>query len=199
VAEGLHLKQVLRPADAARPTWQDLKPSPALSIVKKGPKSFVGRKFGAPVTYGVDAEIVKALAKALEAECALLKLVAPGVGGASRPAKAPGAERTSVKVAMPVPLCPLPYAPSRRPRETGRDSSPAGGSSGSGTGMRRRGRAPTRKYASQCLSLYASPCPFMPPFMPRRRGRSMPRNACPFMPPQVNSLPAMPVPLRPHK
>ena len=34
----------------------DLKPSPKLSIVKNGPKSFAGRKVGALVTDGVDAE-----------------------------------------------------------------------------------------------------------------------------------------------
>lgn len=46
VAKGLRLKDMPRPAEAARPTRQDLKPSPVLSIVKNGPKSFAGRKGG---------------------------------------------------------------------------------------------------------------------------------------------------------
>ena len=70
-----------KPADAARPTRKDLKPSPALSIIKNGPKSFAGRKVGALVTDGVDAKILAALAKALKAEGATLKLIAPEVGG----------------------------------------------------------------------------------------------------------------------
>ena len=81
VAEGLRLREMPKPADAARPTRQDLKPSPALSIVKNGPKSFAGRKVGVLVTDGVDAELLKALAEAVKAEGAMLKLVAPEVGG----------------------------------------------------------------------------------------------------------------------
>ena len=69
------------PAAAAKPTRQDLKPSPKLSIIKNGPKSFAGRKVGALVTDGVDAGVLAALEKALKAEGAMLKLVAPEVGG----------------------------------------------------------------------------------------------------------------------
>jgi catalase len=81
VAEGLRLKTMPKPADAARPTRQDLKPSPKLSILLNGPKDFAGRKVGALVTDGVDADILSALEKALKAEGAMLKLVAPHVGG----------------------------------------------------------------------------------------------------------------------
>ena len=81
VAKGLRLKEMPEPASAARPTRQDLKPSPALSIVKNGPKSFAGRKVGALVTDGVDAGVLAALGKALKAEGATLKLIAPEVGG----------------------------------------------------------------------------------------------------------------------
>ncbi len=81
VAKGLRLKEMPKPATAARPTRQDLKPSPALSIVKNGPKSFAGRKVGALVTDGVDAGVLAALGKALKSEGAMLKLVAPEVGG----------------------------------------------------------------------------------------------------------------------
>jgi catalase len=81
VAKGLRLKEMPSPATAARPTRQDLKPSPKLSIIKNGPKSFAGRKVGALVTDGVDAGVLRALGKALKAEGAMLKLVAPEVGG----------------------------------------------------------------------------------------------------------------------
>ena len=63
VAKGLRLKEMPKPADAARPTRQDLKPSPTLSILKNGPKSFAGRKVGALVTDGVDADVLAALAQ----------------------------------------------------------------------------------------------------------------------------------------
>ena len=81
VAKGLRLKEMPAPALAARPTRQDLKPSDKLSVVKNGPKSFAGRKVGALVTDGVDADVLAALAKALKAEGAMLKLIAPEIGG----------------------------------------------------------------------------------------------------------------------
>ncbi|MFO0950716.1 MAG: catalase [Isosphaeraceae bacterium] len=81
VGQGLRLKDMPPPADAARPTRTDLKPSPALSIIMNGPTSFAGRKVGALVTDGVDSGLISALRKAVEAEGAMLKLVAPEVGG----------------------------------------------------------------------------------------------------------------------
>jgi catalase len=81
VAKGLRLKEMPKPATAAKPTRQDLKPSPKLSIIKNGPKNFAGRKVGALVTDGVDAAVLAALGKALKTEGAMLKLIAPEVGG----------------------------------------------------------------------------------------------------------------------
>jgi catalase len=81
VADGLRLKQFPEAAEPARPVRQDLKKSSALSILLNGPKSFAGRKAGALVTDGVDAALVRALKDALEKEGALLKIVAPQVGG----------------------------------------------------------------------------------------------------------------------
>jgi catalase len=81
VATGLRLKDLPEPAPAAVPTRTDLEPSPALSILLNGPKSFAGRKVGALVTDGVDASLLKALKAALDKEKALLKIVAPMVGG----------------------------------------------------------------------------------------------------------------------
>src|SRR5256714_1233050 len=46
VAHGLRLKELPRPADAARPTQRHLQKSPALSIQLRGPASFKGRKVG---------------------------------------------------------------------------------------------------------------------------------------------------------
>jgi catalase len=80
VADGLGLKNMPKAADAARPT-KDLKPSPALSIQLNGPKSFKGRKVGALLTDGVDKNLLESLKRALDAEGALLEIVAPKVGG----------------------------------------------------------------------------------------------------------------------
>jgi catalase len=80
VADGLGLKEMPQPADAAKAA-KDLKKSPALSILLNGPKSFKGRKLGALVTDGVDSNILKSLKTALEKEGALLEIVAPKVGG----------------------------------------------------------------------------------------------------------------------
>ena len=80
VADGLGLREMPKAADAARPT-KDLKPSPALSILLNGPKSFKGRKVGALLTDGVDISLLESLKSALRDEGALLEIVAPKVGG----------------------------------------------------------------------------------------------------------------------
>jgi catalase len=82
VARGLGLKELPSPADAAVPTRQDLAPSPALSIIKKGPQRFEGRKLGILLTDGFDAKLVQALQKALLAEKATFEIITPTVGGA---------------------------------------------------------------------------------------------------------------------
>jgi catalase len=81
VATGLRMADLPEPAVAARPTRQDLKASDALSIIKNGPETFAGRKVGALITDGVDAKFLAALKKAVEAEGAMLKLIAPEIGG----------------------------------------------------------------------------------------------------------------------
>jgi catalase len=45
------------------------------------PKTFAGRKVGALVTDGVDRSLLEALRQALDAEGAMLEIVAPTVGG----------------------------------------------------------------------------------------------------------------------
>jgi catalase len=81
VADGLGLKEMPKPADAAKPTRQDLKKSPALSILLNGPESFKGRKVGVLVTDGVDSKILESLKSGLKKEGALIEIVAPKVGG----------------------------------------------------------------------------------------------------------------------
>jgi catalase len=81
VADGLGLKEMPKPADAAKPTRQDLKKSSPLSILLNGPENFKGRKMGVLVTDGVDMKTLNALKSALKKEGALLEIVAPKVGG----------------------------------------------------------------------------------------------------------------------
>jgi catalase len=81
VAEGLGLAEMPKAALPATPVNTSLPPSDALSILKNGPKSFAGRKVGALVTDGVDMKVLGALKKAVEAEGAMLKIVAPKIFG----------------------------------------------------------------------------------------------------------------------
>lgn len=81
VAEGLRLKTMPTPAEAARPTREDLDKSPSLSILLNGPDSFKGRKVGVLVTDGVEVDLFHSLKAAVEAEGAMLEVVAPMVGG----------------------------------------------------------------------------------------------------------------------
>ncbi len=81
VAEGLGVQQPPKPAKPAVAPREDLKPSPALSIVLNGPKTFAGRKVGALVTNGTDGAILDALKTALVAEGAELEIIAPTIGG----------------------------------------------------------------------------------------------------------------------
>ena len=81
VADGLRLREPAKPADVAQATRQDLPASPALSILLNGPASLAGRTFGALVTDGSDADLLAVLKAEVEAQGAVLKLVAPQVGG----------------------------------------------------------------------------------------------------------------------
>jgi catalase len=81
VAEGLGLRELPAPAEAARQPRQDLPASPALGILGRGPGSFRGRKLGVLVTNGADAETLAALRAAAAAEGATVEIIAPAVGG----------------------------------------------------------------------------------------------------------------------
>lgn len=80
VANGLRLDPVPKPADpAVQPI--DLPPSPKLSIILNGPRSFRGRKLGVLITDGADARLIAALRDAAAMEGAMVEFVAPAVGG----------------------------------------------------------------------------------------------------------------------
>jgi catalase len=81
VADGLGLISMPAPAKAARPTKMDLPPSPELSILKNGPKSFKGRKLGILVSEGVDSKLLNALRTAARNEGADVVIVAPTISG----------------------------------------------------------------------------------------------------------------------
>jgi catalase len=83
VAAGLGLQSLPAAADPARPVVDGLAPSPALSILKNGPKSFRGRKLGVLLTDGADADLLAGLQAAAKAEGALVEIIAPKVGGAT--------------------------------------------------------------------------------------------------------------------
>ncbi|MGR9245844.1 catalase [Rhizobium leguminosarum] len=81
VGHALGFKSMPNPADAAMPTRQDLEPSPALSIVERGPKRFEGRKVGILVSDGTDAAVFKALLAEITAQKATFEVIAPKIGG----------------------------------------------------------------------------------------------------------------------
>lgn len=81
VAQKLGLQAMPKPASAAMPTRQDLEPSPALSILERGPERFEGRKLGILVTDGIDTDLLEDLIAAIDAEKATAELIAPKVGG----------------------------------------------------------------------------------------------------------------------
>jgi len=59
----------------------DVAPSPALSLLRKAPKTVRGRKIAVLVTDGVAASLLPALRKAAKAEGARLLVIAPKIGG----------------------------------------------------------------------------------------------------------------------
>jgi catalase len=82
VAEGLGI-DVPDAAIAAQPTREDLEPSPTLSIIKRGPKSFEGRKLGILLTDGADADIFEELVTAIEEAGGVYEVIAPKIAGAT--------------------------------------------------------------------------------------------------------------------
>ncbi|KQW83067.1 catalase [Brevundimonas sp. Root1279] len=79
VAAGLNVDLPKKAAAAVAP--EDMKPSPALRIVGKYPDTLKGRAVGILVTDGADGAVVAAVRKAVEAEGAAVKIIAPKIGG----------------------------------------------------------------------------------------------------------------------
>lgn len=80
VGEGLGLVEMPKAVKAARETNRELKASPALSILKNGPKTFAGRTIGVMLSDGFPMASLKKLSEAIKAEGANMKLIAPHVG-----------------------------------------------------------------------------------------------------------------------
>ena len=83
VATGLGLPKLPVAAKAAVKPRDDLPPSDALSIVKRAPGSFAGRKLGILVSDGAPAKLVKALTDAVKSLGAVYEIVAPHIAGAT--------------------------------------------------------------------------------------------------------------------
>ncbi|TJV24802.1 MAG: catalase [Mesorhizobium sp.] len=81
VADKLGIRDLPEPAEAAVPPRDYLPPSPALSIIQNGPDSFEGRKVGVMLSDGADVALFEELRSAIEAEGAVMEVVAPKVGG----------------------------------------------------------------------------------------------------------------------
>lgn len=81
VADGLGL-DALPPAPPAQVEARDMRPSPALRIIDRMKDTLEGRAIGILVDDGSDAATVKAIRKAAESAGAMVKIVAPKLGGA---------------------------------------------------------------------------------------------------------------------
>jgi catalase len=81
VATGLGLPAMPEAAEPFAPVKADLPPSDPLSILKRPPPSFRGRKVGILVSDGIDGGLLAGLVAAIEAEGALYEIIAPKVGG----------------------------------------------------------------------------------------------------------------------
>ena len=82
VATGLALQGSVTAVPTSIKARQDLKPSPALSILGKAKKTLEGRKVGCLVADGTDAEVVSALEGAVKKAHADFFVVTPKIGGA---------------------------------------------------------------------------------------------------------------------
>jgi catalase len=81
VAEGLGMEKVPPAHEPAVKPDTSLKPSDPLSILKRAPGNFKGRKLGLLMTDGVDDGLLEAVIAAFEGEGAMIEPIAPQVGG----------------------------------------------------------------------------------------------------------------------
>ena len=82
VADGLGMKDPIKPMPTSISARTDLAPSPALSIVKKMVPGVKTKQIGCLIADGTDSAAVLALETAVNQAGASLKLVAPKIGGA---------------------------------------------------------------------------------------------------------------------
>jgi catalase len=82
VAAGLGMSDPIKPVPTTVAARKDLAPSPALSILAKAKPGLATKVIGCLVADGTDAADVAALRKAVAAQGATLKIVAPKIGGA---------------------------------------------------------------------------------------------------------------------
>ena len=82
VADGIGMDKLPEKIKPARKPVDDLPVSDALSILKNAPDSFAGRKLGIYIAEGGDADLVKALKKAVEDEGGTAAIIAPHIAGA---------------------------------------------------------------------------------------------------------------------
>jgi catalase len=81
VAEGLGMDSVPQAHEPAVPPVTSLKPSDPLSILKRTPGNFKGRKLGLLMTDGVGDGLIESLIAAFEGEGAMIEPIAIQVGG----------------------------------------------------------------------------------------------------------------------
>ena len=79
----LGITEIPAPAPAAQPTQTDLSASPALSIQLTPANNFKGRIVGVMISDGFDGALLKALEQAVADAGAVLRVVAPRIGGAT--------------------------------------------------------------------------------------------------------------------
>lgn len=79
VAKGVGIHPLPDATPPARKVLKDLPPSPALSIIRNGPKTFAGRKLGVLVTDGTDAGVLSALKQVADKEGTAVELIGPHV------------------------------------------------------------------------------------------------------------------------
>jgi catalase len=79
VAAGLGIPEIVPAELPVEP--QDMKPSPALSIIAKAVPTLRGRKVGCLVTDGTDDDLLNGLKRAVEAAGATFDIIAPRIGG----------------------------------------------------------------------------------------------------------------------
>ncbi len=82
VAGALGMKDKIEAIAPALPV-KDLAPSPALSLIAKGPKTLEGRKLGVLITDGFDPALLAAIRAGAKVEKVTVVVVAPKVGGAT--------------------------------------------------------------------------------------------------------------------